>query len=315
VPFPDPARVLPIVLKAMYTGQCEISSDSATAINTLARYLEVADLTKQVLEYLSSTVQRHNCVSMLRQAIELQADDVADACIHVVARNFSLLKEKEWNWLSYKLFLSLLQAEFFQAESEMDVYELIASYIRAHDQELTAEQKRKLQEETRYRFLSLAQMQTMQGKSTVPMELLLEGALAKLEVLERKDGSSMRLAETMKQHKRRQTHGLQFPFTPELEMRGIVHYLATSGGKDEYANPHLLSVLTVSASSLERGLMLDLVASEPNELWTRPVPASWFCVDFKNRRVRPHHYSLRHGGLHKTGEKEKMLKMSSLIVC
>lgn len=301
IPFPDPANVLSQVLRAMYTGQCEISSDSATAINNLARYLEVPELTKQVAQYLASTVQRHNCVSMLRQAIDLKADDVADACIHVVARNFSLLKEKDWNWLSYKLFLSLLQAEYFQAESEIDVFELISRYLAAHDAELSPEQKRSLQEETRFLFLSLPQMQAMKARASCPMDLLLEGAVAKLESLERKDGP-MRLVGSKKQLKRRQTHGLQFPFTPELEMRGIVHYLATNGGRDEYANPHLLGMLTVSASSLERGLMLDLVASEPNELWTRPVPASWFCVDFKNRRVRPHHYSLRHGGPHKTGE-------------
>jgi hypothetical protein len=46
--------------------------------------------------------------------------------------------------------------------------------------------------------------------------------------------------------------------------------------------------------------MLDLVSLTPSELWTKPVPASWFCVDFKTRRIRPHHYSLRHGGLHNT---------------
>jgi hypothetical protein len=37
-----------------------------------------------------------------------------------------------------------------------------------------------------------------------------------------------------------------------------------------------------------------------SELWTKDVPASWFCVDFRSRRVRPRHYSLRHGGLHCT---------------
>jgi hypothetical protein len=300
IPFPDPGNVLPHILRALYTGQIEISSDSATAINNLARHMEIPELTRQVAQFLASTVQRHNCVAMLRQAIDLRADDVADACINVVARNFSLLKEKDWNWLSYKLFLSLLQAEFFQAESEVAVYELISGYIAAHKSELSVEETRRLQEETRFRFFSPAQMQEVVARSSdAPIDLILEGALARLEDLERKTGP-MQLVGTRKQLKRRQTHGLQFPFTPELEMKGIVHYLATNGGKDEYANPHLLGVLTVSASSLERGLMLDLVAQEPNELWTRPVPASWFCVDFKSRRVRPLHYSLRHGGLHKT---------------
>ena len=46
--------------------------------------------------------------------MELNATDVADACINVVAQNFSLLREPDWNWLSYEYFLKMLQAEFFQ---------------------------------------------------------------------------------------------------------------------------------------------------------------------------------------------------------
>lgn len=153
VPFEDPAGVLERVLKWLYTGQIEIA-DNATAINTLARSMDIPLLTKQVAQYLASTVQRHNCVSMLRQAIALKAVDVERACLEVVARNFSFLEEKDWTWLSYDAFLALLRAEYFQARSEMHVFELIRTYCASHP-ELSNAQRRVLQEETRFRFFTV----------------------------------------------------------------------------------------------------------------------------------------------------------------
>ena len=96
ISFPDPARVFSHFVRALYTGQIEMTSESATgkeywfclllfffvhtsyfsflffeAINNLARHLEVPSLMKEVAQYLTSTVQRHNCVSMLRQVVHL----------------------------------------------------------------------------------------------------------------------------------------------------------------------------------------------------------------------------------------------------
>ena len=303
IPFPDPSLVLPQVIRAMYTGQIEITSDSATAVNTLARHLEIPSLLKQVAQYLTNTVQRHNCVAMLRQAIKLNADDVAQACINVVARNFAMLKENDWSWLSYRHFYALLRAEFFQARAEMDVYELISSYVSAHEDTLSKEEIRALHEETRFRFFTLEQMKATAETPQAPLDLILKGALARLESLERQKGE-MQLAGETKQTQKRLAHGLQFPFTPELVFQGIVHFLASSSGLQTskelaYVNPHEAGLLQVTSSSLERGKLSELVALEPTELWTQPVPASWFCVDFKARRVRPHHYTLRHGRLHR----------------
>ena len=64
--------------------------------------------------------------------------------------------------------------------------------------------------------------------------------------------------------KNREKHEKFLKYT--RKKKGIIHYLGTNGGKDEFSNPHLMGLLTVSASSLERGIMLDLVAQEPNEL-------------------------------------------------
>src|SRR3990167_885965 len=48
---------------------------------------------------------------------------------------------------------------------------------------------------------------------------------------------------------------------------------------------------------MEKGQEYNLVSQTPTELWTKDVPASWFCIDLgENRTVLPTHYTLRHGG-------------------
>lgn len=244
VPFEDPAGIFERIVKWLYTGQIEIA-DHATAVNNLARAMEIPSLIKQVAQYLASTVQRHNCVAMLKQAIALKAVDVEDACIQVVARNFSLLDEKDWTWLKYESFLSLLRAEYFQAKSERDVLDLIRTYCATHTN-LSKDQRRALLQETRFRFLSLAEMQEvardgafevtdllLEGRMVCCVYVLslsyhLQGALARLEAFEKPNSAGHTLVGTKEQLKKRKKHGIQFPYTPELEMKGIIYYLATN---------------------------------------------------------------------------------------
>lgn len=79
----------------------------------------------------------------------------------MVARNFSLLDERDWTWLSYDAFLSMLRAEYFQARSEMAVYTLVREYCAAHSDTLSSAQKRAALEEIRHRFFTLAQMEEL----------------------------------------------------------------------------------------------------------------------------------------------------------
>ena len=62
-------------------------------------------------------------------------------------------------------------------------------------------------------------------------------------------------------------------------------------------NAHDAKKLTVSASSISKGEVSQLVAFEHTELWTNDVPASWMMIDFGPKRsVVPTYYTIRHGG-------------------
>ena len=67
--------------------------------------------------------------------------------------------------------------------------------------------------------MSLDQLKQVSKSRSVPIDLLLEGALARLESYERKDAPK-KLCGTKRNLKRRQTHGAQIPFNPEQPMKG-----------------------------------------------------------------------------------------------
>lgn len=88
--------------------------------------------------------------------------------------------------------------------------------------------------------------------------------------------------------------GLDFDSGTEFE--GIIHYLATANGTRPFLNPATDGTIKTSASSLAQdSLPASSIAGQATvRCVTQARPNSWMKVDFKDYRVRPTHYSLRH---------------------
>jgi hypothetical protein len=98
----------------------------------------------------------------------------------------------------------------------------------------------------------------------------------------------------------RVAYGIRFEYSSDFDNNGILYWIATNGGRAAWQNPHHTKRITVMASSIEKGDPTELVGIVPTELWTKDVPASWFCIDLgRNRSVVPTYYTLRHGGNYK----------------
>lgn len=97
---------------------------------------------------------------------------------------------------------------------------------------------------------------------------------------------------------KRMRYGMRFEPKKGVKDCGILFCIGTEGRlRPEYwINPHLSKEVNVTASSIEKGNLAQLVSRNPGELWTKDVPSSWFCVDLgPSRSVIPSHYELRHG--------------------
>jgi hypothetical protein len=88
---------------------------------------------------------------------------------------------------------------------------------------------------------------------------------------------------------------LFIPETPGDE-NGIVYYLGTNKYRQSWSNPMDGGHVEVKASSLQGDSkpLNAVVGREAVRFLTQPEEKSWVMIDFKDRRIRPTHYSLRH---------------------
>lgn len=87
-----------------------------------------------------------------------------------------------------------------------------------------------------------------------------------------------------------------FAHQRDFDANGIVHHLATDGGRAPYVNPVDRGALMVTASSVMPDSLPPsaVVGGAVVRFSTRALAGSWVAVDFGKRRVMPTHYSLRH---------------------
>ncbi len=77
---------------------------------------------------------------------------------------------------------------------------------------------------------------------------------------------------------------------------GILHYLGTANGTRPFINPSLISLVLASSSSLGSSSQSAsaITGNQAVRCLTQAVSNSWMQVDFRNLRVRPTGYALRH---------------------
>eukprot|EP00759_Apiculatamorpha_spiralis_P051275 PhF_6_TR516/c0_g1_i1/m.300 len=78
---------------------------------------------------------------------------------------------------------------------------------------------------------------------------------------------------------------------------GIIHWVGTSGGKKDFANPHTSGDLVVTASQpFLSGDVSVIVSQEPQECRTKSELNGWIGIDLgSHRRLLCKRYALRHG--------------------
>lgn len=298
--FPDPDNVMPDILRYMYTGEITITAEKAVPLLTLADKLRITELKAELSEFISKNVRRENAVTLLKKALQFQDERIANRCVTVVAANFAYLYDVTYDYLPYALFAKLVSHKYLNVLREFDLFTHIRRYVVAHP-ELTEEQRNLLWQQTRYRWLTIDELIEIMHEGLVPQALLLEATFARLEQHEQGSRGAVGAdAESLPDRLQpRPLFPVSIRFRPAEKgiTPGIIDWIGRNAGRREWENPHLSSDVIVSASSLCKGVLQDLVNHQENELWSKDVPASWFSIDFgPNRTVIASHYTLRHGG-------------------
>lgn len=285
----------------MYSGIIDITPDNSIPILALANLLMISDLKMLASQYIAANIQRHNALSMLEKAMKFNSESIIDKCLTVIAKNFCYIYDADYCFLPLALFMKIVHHPTLAIKSERALYDIIRNYVAHHREQLDTSQINTLMEAIRFRWLTRTELKEIVENPLVPRDLLVEALMAKLSDYETIPSSPTTVVN--KRLQKRETYGIAFEWMKEYDgiggtaNRGILCWIATNCGRNEWQNPHFANRVFVQASSIEKGQPMELVSRHPTELWTSDVPASWFSIDLgKGRSVIPNYYTLRHGG-------------------
>jgi len=187
--------------------------------------------------------------------------------------------------------LQLLNHSELSAESEADIYPTIRVYIERFDQ-MDTERNSKLFSTVRFACLDYDNLVHALNNETVPKSLLSEALMARLATHEKNE------KQLNSRHLQRPSaYRRIFEYTTDFDNKGILHFIATNGGRSDWQNPAKTGEIKITGSSIEKGQLEFICELEPQECWSADVPSSWFTIDMgKDRAVKPTRYTLRHGG-------------------
>jgi hypothetical protein len=240
----------------------------------------------------------------LKSAVEYDLTFIREKCIDVIARQLQAALDDEqlsfddFLWLPVRDFQAILSHPFLSINEEYTVYKLLRLYapgaslcfadihatklLTLYDSNLTfrymkksasaatvtPEEKVALFSTLRIPYLKFSELEKVIADRLVPEELLSEGIVFRLATFERPH-REVREEDLPLRLRRRTLMGRVFNYDHDFDDRGVIHWLSTGCGKSEWKNASLTGMVKVSASSMEKGKVHNIIDRDPVECWTK----------------------------------------------
>ena len=315
----DPQGVFPSVLTFLYEGDVSLSPANGVGLLAMADMLLIPVLKARVMAFLTASLDVDSVLPTLALALTMAQDELVPPCLAVAVKNFHVLSQADFSFLPPDTMVAIMADPALAVKSETAVFTAIGNYISSRSSmgsPCSSQQIAALYQTVRYPFLPYELLVQAQASPLVPPGLLVEGLMARLRIHEGEAGGSPdSLADYLPhdadrsrvlRHTPRPPYSITLRYRSDFDGNGVIHWIATRGGSNEWANPALPEPDTerprvqVTVSSMEKGDPASFVALEPVQTWTKDVPASWVTWDLgSDYAVAPSHYSLRHGGNYK----------------
>eukprot|EP01120_Amphizonella_sp_Union-15-10_P010313 TRINITY_DN4110_c0_g1_i1.p1 TRINITY_DN4110_c0_g1~~TRINITY_DN4110_c0_g1_i1.p1 ORF type:complete len:282 (+),score=26.06 TRINITY_DN4110_c0_g1_i1:162-1007(+) len=193
---------------------------------------------------------------------------------------------------------NIVQHKRLAVKDEYLLYNILCEFIS--NNQLSKLDIFKLMENVRFRWLTFDQLQIVIGNSITPRTLVIEALMCRLQQHENGGvrenyGNPENLLPIRLQP--RPKFSITFSLNRDNSnfFKGIIGWIATNCGQEEWQNPHKLGRVKVHSPTLSKGNWATLVDKESAEIWTQDMPNMWFSIDLR-RLILPSAYSLRHGG-------------------
>eukprot|EP01129_Flabellula_baltica_P017106 TRINITY_DN9380_c0_g1_i1.p1 TRINITY_DN9380_c0_g1~~TRINITY_DN9380_c0_g1_i1.p1 ORF type:complete len:466 (-),score=93.84 TRINITY_DN9380_c0_g1_i1:67-1464(-) len=301
--FNDPLDVFPLVIHYLYNGIIELHLDNVIATLVCAEYYQIDSLISLCKDFIMKNLKRVNVLSLLESALFFNQDEIITKCYQKLATNFFIHMYGEDAYLDqfcqlgWDTMLHILRHDRLSVINEWALVQTIRHFIDMNTDELEEDIIYQMWNEVKFEYLSYEEIKQIYRDNTIPKELIVDAVMEILSVYEDPsyiDDELLRLLP-------RGLNGIEFEYSKEIVMRkkGIFYWLGTDFGRKDWKNPHEMGLVTVRASSIDKGNPKCLLDQSPTELWTEDMPASWFVIHMGRFTVVPTGYRIRHGGNYK----------------
>lgn len=137
-------EVLCSVLRAAYTGRLQVSATTIQHVMECADYLGMATVMDSCHRHLKQQLSTKNCLTTLQLAAHFESPDLFEQSSSFVRQHFSEAVREDIEGLqlaalSQDVLRKVLNAETLQAASELEVAQVVLSWLEAHASTLAAD--------------------------------------------------------------------------------------------------------------------------------------------------------------------------------
>ena len=121
------------IIECIYTGKIKITDKTVRHILYAAHFLKIFSIEVSCTEFLSSRLNKSNCLRLLNLGFTYHLSDLVDAALHIAAQNFIEVSESfDYCNLDIGYLVSLLCRDDLEAPSELDVFHRALAWLE-HD--------------------------------------------------------------------------------------------------------------------------------------------------------------------------------------
>mmetsp|Transcript_5493 Transcript_5493/g.8535 ORF Transcript_5493/g.8535 Transcript_5493/m.8535 type:complete len:428 (+) Transcript_5493:90-1373(+) len=273
------------LLRFLYTDRALLNGQIVVQVSELARQYMLPELQAQCTTFLEEHMDTTNVCQVLSEALALGEKSVVDYCLKFVRYHPNEVVEGNPGATLSAKGLKTLLADQHWAVMEVKLFHFCLRWADS----VGADRRESLMQ-----VLPLLRLPLLSYEDMVT-EVADSGVLTDAEQLAlfRHKATNGERHSGFPDKPRSSFYLLNYEF--ELDAKGVIHWIGTSGGVDPFKNPHDSGQVVVSASSIPFGQLRNIVSREQTYTRSDDAKDSWFALDLGNRWLKVSKYTLQHG--------------------
>jgi BTB And C-terminal Kelch len=163
-----------MALRFCYGEEIPITLENALPLLRVAEFFAIETLTQRLSQFVGARIRWQEAARLIDMAQDLRMTAIVERCLYAIAKHYAYLHGVDFSFMSYGLFLSLLQHANLNITDEKQLYETVCEYVANRRDSLSQDEVNTLFACVRLRWLSFSDLSKVAQNPVVPPALLME---------------------------------------------------------------------------------------------------------------------------------------------